>query len=391
MRRMHVRVAVLLILGLAAGGIGGWADDLGFSASVGLDVTYTPIPPTSFNIGSDLVLAFDVTGFSFTSATGFDLSGFQSEIVILGVDLGAVQITEEIRFEPYFGWNELSVDLAIVGVEVGVDLILANIGSVQTPNYSVGSVLELSSGIVCGFSITTLTGFGAIDLVNLLDGIEAPFSHHLLALFVHLTTLCAGTPDLDVTIVPGFYFEEELVRLEVDFQGLIASSTTWFDSSGLARMLFELGYRFDEPALRFLTAMTLDASFAITGLDFIVDLEIDVVRFTSYTTFAEPVTPILIPIVFSGQGFAVSFEICGVSITTETNFDGSFLFSQQLIAIEAEIEPVSFYSLTEFDSAGFASECIYADVTFCGVILFTKAQFDFGGVQAVTFGFELAF
>jgi len=83
---MHVRLAGLLIVVLAAGGVGGWGGDLGFSAGVGLDVTYTPVPPTSFNIGSDLVLAFDVAGFSFGSVTGFDLSGFRSEIVTLGVD-----------------------------------------------------------------------------------------------------------------------------------------------------------------------------------------------------------------------------------------------------------------------------------------------------------------
>ncbi len=391
MPRLCARIAIcVVVLSLLGGGIA-MADDVGFSGFVGLEITYTPVPPTSYNIGADLMLAFDVSGFSFVSETGFDLAGFQSQRVTLGVDLGAVQIGEGILFDPYFSRNELSVDMAIAGVDVGVDFILANIGSVQTPTYSMGAVIELSSGIVCGFSITSLTGFGAIDLVNILGGVEAPFSYEMLYLFNHLDTLCTLPLDLDVTIVPDFYFEEELVRLEADFMGLIASNTTWFDSTGLSRMLFELGYRFEEPSLSFLASMGLDGLFVITDIDFIVDLQIDVVRFTSHTWFVENPLPVPIPIVFDGQGFAVSFEICGVLITTETDFDGSLLFAQQLIAIEATFDAVTFRSLTTFDAAGFASQCIYADVTICGAKLYTRAEFDFSGIDLVTFGIDFTF
>ncbi|MGB2982496.1 MAG: hypothetical protein WBC63_01385 [Candidatus Bipolaricaulia bacterium] len=385
-RRVAIVISVLLL--------GGWtaaASDLGFSGMVGLEVTYTPIPPASFNIGAELSLGFDVSGFSFTSETGFDLFGFQSEKVKLAVDLGAVQISEEIRFEPTFSWNELSVDLGIVGVQFGIDWILANIGSVQTPDYSMGTVIELSSGIVWGFSITSLTGFGAVGLVNLLDGVEAPFSHQFLSLFQYLDTLCVPPIELDVTIVDGFYFEEELVRLEVDYLGMIASSTTWFDFQGLSKVLFELGYRFDEPSLGFLTSMTIDGSFAISGLGFIVDLQIDVVRFTSHTAFVEAIAPGPIPIVFGGQSFAVSFEIVGVVITSGTYFDGSFLFAEETIAIDAVIDPVGFRSVTTFDAGGFAGQSVCAAVSFSGVVLFTRAEFDATGIQLVSFGFELRF
>ena len=392
MRRMCARIVLCGFVLLFTVGMGVvTASEVGFSGSVGLDISYTPVPPASYNIGSDLTLAFSVSGFTFTSATGFDLTGFQSEVVTLAVDLGAVQISEEIRFEPHFTWNELSVDLSIVGVEIGFDLILADIGGPQTPSYSMGSVLELSSSIICGFTITSLTGFGAEDLINLLGGIEAPYSYQLLYLFNHLDGVCAAPIVLDVTIVPDFYFEEELFRLEVETMGLIASNTIWFDETGLTKLLFEMGYRFEEPLMAFLASMSLDGGFAITGMDFIVDLEIDVVRFTSHTSFAEVPPPSLIPIVFDSQGFAVSFELCSVLITTATTFDSSFFFAEQLIAIEASIDPVTFKSLTTFDAAGFAGQCIYADVQFCGVILFTKAEFDFSGIQLVTIGFELAF
>jgi hypothetical protein len=196
-----------------------------------------------------LTLSFSVAGFTFESETVFDLSGFQSQGFGATVDLGAAQISEEILFDPYFSWNQLGIDVQFLGVQVGLDLILANIGSVQTPDYSMGTVLELSSGILCGFSITTLTGFGTVDLVNILDGIEAPFSHDLLGLFIHLDSLFGIAPGLRVTIVPGFYFEEELVRLEMDYAGLIASSSTWFDLFGFSKEIIEFGYRFEEPTL----------------------------------------------------------------------------------------------------------------------------------------------
>jgi len=392
MRRMCARIGICGLVVLLTAGTGlVSATEVGFSGSVGLDITYTPVPPASYNIGSDLTLAFSVSGFTFTSATGFDLTGFQSEAITLAVDLGAVQISEEIRFEPHFTWNELSMDLSIVGVEIGFDLILADIVGPQTPTYSMGAVLELSSGILCGFTITSLTGFGAEDLINLLGGIEAPFSYGLLYLFNHIDGLCAAPIDLDVTVVPDFYFEEELFRLEVETMGMIASNTTWFDETGLTKLLFEMGYRFEEPSMAFLASMSLNGAFSITGIDFIVDLEIDVVRFTSHTSFAEVPPPAIIPIVFDSQNFAVSFELCSVLVTMATTFDSSFFFAEQLIAIEASIDPVTFKSLTTFDATGFAGQCIYADVQFCGVILFTKAEFNFTGIQLVTIGFDLAF
>jgi len=391
MPRLALRIAIcVVLLSLVGGGIG-LANDVGFRGFVGFGVTYTPVPPTSFNLAADLDLAFSVSGFTFGSQTGFDLYGFQSQRVTLGVDLGAVRIGEEILFDPTFSRNELGIDMAIAGVDIGVDFILADIGSVQTPAYSMGAVIELSSGIVCGFSITSLTGFGAIDLVNMLGGIEAPYSHELLYLFNHLDEVCALPLDLDVTIVPDFYFEEELVRLEANFMGLIASNTTWFDSMGLSKMVFEIGYWFEEPALSFLARMGMDSAFGITDIGFLVDLQIDVIRFTSHTWFDENPLPTPVPIVFGGQGFAVSFELCDVHVTTETDFDGVLLFAQQLIAIEATFDPVSFRSLTTFDATGFAAQCLYADVTICGVKLYTKAEFDFSGINLATFGFDFSF
>ena len=376
------RAAGVAVLILAAA-MPAWASDLGFSASVGLEITYTPVPPASYNIGSNLQLTFEIPGFALESETGFDLTGFTFQRVTLGVDLGAAKITEEIRFEPDFDWSELSLDLSIVGVEIGVDWIFANIGSVQTPSYDMGVVVAFQSEIPCGLGIASVTGFGAIDLVNVLGGALTPFSEEMLFLFAHLDTVCDPAPALDVTVVDGLYFEEELLRLTFAFQGLLASHTTWFDALGLAQMVYEFGYDFDDPSLGFLTAVTVDGAFSIT--------KIDVIRFTSWTGFAEYSPPTPLPVMFAGQGFAVAFELCGVTVTSETDFDDLFLFEAEIVAIETSIDPVTFVSLTTFDASGFASECIEASIAFSGVQLSTKAEFTWDGVVLVAFGFELTF
>jgi hypothetical protein len=381
-------VAAILILVAAAPA---WAADLGFAATVGLEITYTPIPPASYNIGSDLELVFNVPGFTLQSNTGFDLAGFAFERVALVIDLGAAQIEEDIRFEPNFDWNEVSLDVSIVGVQIGVDWIFANTGSAQTPSYSMAAVVALESEMPFGLGIASVTGFGATDVVNVVGGAEAPLVHEMLFLFDYVDTVCTPAEEPDVTVVDGFFFEEELLRLTLLYSGMAASHTMWFDASGLSQMVFELGYVFPDPALAILTAITLDGGFSVTTIDIVVDALVDAVRFTSWTGFAEPTFPIPLPVLFSGQKFAVSFELSGVHVTSETDFDDLFLFAAETIVIEATIDPVTFVSLTTFDSGGFAGECIQASVAFSGVKLSTAAQFTWDGVVLVSFGFELSF
>jgi len=67
MPRIYIYFAVLLLLVVSIT-TGAMADDpccppgsgLGFSGSVGLDVTFTPIPPLSYNIESGLSLLLNV-------------------------------------------------------------------------------------------------------------------------------------------------------------------------------------------------------------------------------------------------------------------------------------------------------------------------------------------
>jgi len=69
MPRIYIYFAVLLLLVVSIT-TGAMADDpccppgsgLGFSGTVGLDVTFTPIPPLSYNIESGLSLSLSVAG-----------------------------------------------------------------------------------------------------------------------------------------------------------------------------------------------------------------------------------------------------------------------------------------------------------------------------------------
>ena len=390
MPRMSRGFAVIPLLILMCGGFV-LANEVGFSGSVGLDVTFTPLPPVSYNLESGLALSFTITDFTFGSETVFDLTGFQSQWFGAFVDFGAIALSEEILFEPSFSWNQVSVDAQIVGVSIGMDLILANIGTVQTPTYSMGNILQLSSEVAEGFTIASLTGFGVVNLVNLIGGHEAPFSEGFLDLFAHLDGLFAIQTPPQVTVVPGFYFEEELLRLTVDYCGLMASSNTWLSWTGFDREIFEIGYRFDDPSIALLAAMEFNGSFAITGLDFLFDVGFNEVRFTSRTSFDEPLVPSISPIIFSGQEFAVSFNLFDVLFISGTRFDGAFLFAEQRIGIELTVDPVAFASLTAFDWMGFSGQWIRASVDFTGITLYTQGQFDYGGVVDVTFGFVFRF
>ena len=149
--------------------------------------------------------------------------------------------------------------------------------------------------------------------------------------------------------------------------------------------------RLADPSLGVLTSLTLDGGFSITNLDIIADLSIDAIRLTSWTGFARPAFPVPVPVLFSGQKFALRFELVGVTVTSETDFDDLFLFDGEEIALEATVDPVTFVSLTEFGAAGFSRQCIEASVAFSGVTLSTKAEFTWSGVTLVSFGFKLSF
>jgi hypothetical protein len=362
-----------------------------FSATLGLDVSFVSVPPAGFDIISGLSFSLAIADFSFDSETRFALSGFQSQRFDAALQLGAVTLSDWIEFDPGFAWNQFAVDATFLCVDTGVDLILANIASPQTPVYSMAAVIDLHAVPLMGVSLTSLTGFGAVDLLALHGGVASPFAHRMLHLFHYLHRLCGPMLRPRVTVLPHFYFEEQVLRVEVDLYGLLASSTTWFDWLGFARETLEVGFAFADPKLSFLMSLTFNPYFAIDAMEFILDLAICPVVFTSRTAFVAPPPPSSVAIAFDGQQFALAVEALGILCTLETDFDGTFLFQRQLVALETEIPPVRFASLTAFTAAGFDEQCLQAGVRFDGVELFTRVVFDLGGITVARFGFALTF
>ncbi|MCK4393087.1 hypothetical protein KAX17_09295, partial [Candidatus Bipolaricaulota bacterium] len=71
MPRMCVRLVVaFLLVMLAAGGLT-LAEETGFSGGVGLEITFIPIPPLSYDIEADLTLSLSIACFTFESETVF--------------------------------------------------------------------------------------------------------------------------------------------------------------------------------------------------------------------------------------------------------------------------------------------------------------------------------
>jgi hypothetical protein len=392
MRRACVQtiISAAILLGIVVGGVAA-GEGAGIAGNVWFQVAYVPVPPASYDIASDLGLAFSVGGFTFASTTGFDVYGFQSQDLRLALDLGVVTISEELLFEPYFSWNEIRVGVSMTGVFIGVDLILADLAALPPPTLSMGGVLELSGQIGFGVTLTSLTGFGVEDLVHRLEGVEAPHRDRMLTPFRRLRDMCQDAGRWDVTVVPGFFFEEQLVRLEAGSVGLIASNTTWLDDTGLDRMLWEVGYRFEDPAVAFLAVVDLRGWLSISALDFIVDLGLEGVRLTSHTAFVEVPPPSIAPIVYEGQRFAVSFSLCRVLVTSVTVFDDAFFLSEQHVKVAVRADPFMVMGLTSFDATGFTSQCLHVSTGLLGASLYGQVEFSFTGVLGAALGFSLGF
>jgi len=362
----------------------------GITGYVSLGIGYEFVPPASYDITSDVILGLSVSGFTFVSATALDAYGFAAQTVRLTADLGVVRISEEIRFEPFFSWNEIRVAMDILGLCVGLDLILADLLG-PPPDYSIGGVLELSSQLGFGTGIVSLTGFGATDLLNRVGGIEAPFRHQLMGSFVVLDRLRQDPELLDVVVVPGFFFEEQILRLEFGRWGVITSGTAWLDNAGLARTVWEMGYRLDDPSISFLAVIDVLGWVTVSGLDLVLDLIMDGVRFTSHTAFVETTPPAPAPILFDGQAFAVAFPLGPAQIITATQFDASFLFAGLDIGVDARIEPVWLRSVTQFDGTGFVEQSLRAQAMVLGATLEALIAFDFSGILRASAGIALSF
>jgi hypothetical protein len=364
-----VIASTLLILFAFSGG--GMADEPPFTGSIGLETTFRPdpalVPPHTVEI--ELDLEFSIADFTWESSTLFDLKGFKRQIFTTTVDLGLAAISNEITFKrpSRFTKNHLAVDVSIIGIDFGIDLILADIGFPQTPHFSIGMVIDIRGELPVGSNIISLTGFGVRDLERMLD-------------------------DRPVAVVEGFAFEEQLTKISLDHLGIRAAALTIFTPLGLDRASLQFGYRYADPlaelALSFMMKTDFGSDLRITGMEFEVGATIARIDFKSHTEFrAKPP----LPLAFDRQRFTISGSIAALDITSKTIFVAPFAFYSQQITIVTEIEPIKFTTQTTFDMTGFAAMEIEVGLTISGVHLYTSAAFTMRGITKVVVGFQLTF
>lgn len=358
-----VVISALLILFAFNGE--GMADQAPFTGSVGLEAIFRPADdPVDRSVQIGLDLGFSIADFELKSSTLFDLVGFYRQIFTTTIDLGFAAISNKLTFQRpgRFTRNDLAVDLSIMNIDFGIDLILADIAFPQTPNFNIGMVIDIRSQLPIGSTITSLTGFGVRDLEHILD-------------------------DKPVTVVAGFAFEEQLTRIAIDYLGIRAAAMTIFDRAGLQKAAIEFGYHHtnphDELTFSLMMATDFDRTLAITGMRFDLGATIARINFRSRTEFA--------PLAFSRQTFTISSSIAAIDITSRTVFTAPFTFDSQRITIVTEVEPVKFTTCTRFDRHGFAAMEIKVGLTISGIHLYTSAAFDFRAITEVVVGFQLTF
>ncbi|MCD5416768.1 hypothetical protein LR021_00090 [Candidatus Bipolaricaulota bacterium] len=388
-----VLVGTLLILFAFSGE--GMANETPFDGSIELKTTFRPDPlGPPHDVQIELDLAFSIAGFALESSTLFDLDGFKRQIFTTAIDLGLAVISNEITFQRpgRFTKNHLAVDVSIIDIDFGIDLILADIAFPQTPHFNIGMVIDIRGKLPAGFSIISLTGFGVENLAQMIDDSKALCRHSKPCTdIVQGKALCRHKP---VTVVAGFAFEEQLTKISIDHLGIRAAAITTFDIAGLKAASLKFGYYHADPlaelALSFMMRTDFGRDFALTGMKFELGSVIAGINFSSRTEFASHPSP-MAPLAFDRQTFSITGSIAKTEITSKTVFTAPFTFYLQRITIVTEIEPVKFMTQTTFDTTGFAAMKIEVGVTISGIRLYTSTAFDFHGITEVVAGFQLTF
>jgi hypothetical protein len=155
-----------LVLSLAAVlglGFASFAQTL--TGSWDTNITIDPSVPT-ISIASDLVVTYAVSGWSFTSITAIDNTGWQEQSFEVGGALGAFTIGTELVFDPigvaFESW-EVTSGLNLAGVAFGAvftlepnvtSLVITGSGSAGL--VTVGAELTLGDGLGCNFNFSEI-------------------------------------------------------------------------------------------------------------------------------------------------------------------------------------------------------------------------------------------
>lgn len=300
MMRQIVGVLGLALLGGTLG--------LSQTGTLGFAVTFTSSPPPS--LASEVTLGLSFGRAEFGSRTELSLLpgvGLVAHHLAVGVNLDGIVLRTGMRFNPCFSRYWFEVRGGCCPLELGGLFLVENLApTCQTPNYTIGIVLDVGVAWRPGFFARSLTGFGVTNLYGLIDPDPATWP----------------------VAVPGVWFEEALLHLGYVGCCFRADTVVLFDPFGLA--LFEAGgaYLYPDPEAE------LGARFRILG------------------TFA---------LDWARLFLGVRVPPVGVRLMTEFDLAG---FVAQEVEVEVFFSWVRIYSRTRFDFGGFLQATVGIEVKF---------------------------
>lgn len=303
MRRIVGVLGLALLGGALAVSQTGPVGALGFAVTFASSTT----PPS---LTSEVTLGLSFGRAELQSRTELSLLpgvSFAAQHLVVGVNLDGIVLRTGMRFNPCFSRYWFEVRGGCCPLELGGLFLVENLApTCQTPNYTIGIVLDVGVAWRPGFFARSLTGLGVTNLYGLID-------------------LDPGTW---LIAVPGMWFEEELLHLGFAGGCFRADALVLFDPFGLAWVELGASYLYPNPEaelgarVRFLGTLALDWARLFLGVR---------------------VPPV------------------GVRLVTEFDLGG---FVAQEVEVEVLFSWVRIYSRTRFDFGGFLQATVGIEVKF---------------------------
>lgn len=300
-----MRTCLVGVLALAlAGGTTAWAEPPTFTGSLGIEVTFTPVPPATFDVTSAITLALSLGRAEVVSRTELSLAGLTAAHLTMGINLDGIGLRSGMRFDPCFSKYWFEVRGGCCPWELSGVFLVENLAAAcAPPDFTIGIVLDLGLAWNPGFFARSLTGFGVTDLYHLID----------------------LDPATDLTAVPGLWFEEELIHIGFTSLCFLADSLVLLDPFGLA--WFELGaaYRYPDPEAELGVRIRLTGTLTLDWAKLSLGVRVVPVAVRLVTTFDL--------LGFVAQEIEVEVLFSWIRIYSRTRFDFSGLI-QTVVGVE---------------------------------------------------------
>lgn len=234
------------------------------SGQVGMDFLFAPNTPLTVSTALTLAMHMDTGGVE--SRTVLSLLGLEKEQLWFWLRFPQVGVTLRtgLTFDPCFSRWTLNVSGGCCPFFLGGWFFLENLAPFcQTPNYTIGLVLDSGLGGEPGLLLRGLLGFGVTDVFALIDD-------------DHWT---------DVVLVPGWFFEEALFHFAWSWDCWRLYNTWMFTYMGLGFSELGVSYRFFQPLVELGASLRLNSSFLLDWAKLQLSVTVDPVSVYSATAF----------------------------------------------------------------------------------------------------------